>query len=92
MGVTAARHADRVVANTAKVLGIEFLCAAQGLDLGEKLRPGAGVDAAYRVLRKVVPMLTRDRFMAPDLAAAERLVMQGDLVAAAEKKVGSLAV
>jgi len=92
MGVTAARHAARVVANTAKVLGIEFLCAAQGLDLGEALRPGAGVAGAHRALRKVVPMLARDRFLAPDLAAAERLVVDGDLVAAAEKKVGTLAV
>ncbi len=92
MGVTAARHADRVVANTAKVLGIEVLCAAQGLDLGEKLRPGVGVDAAYRVLRKKVPMLSQDRFLAPDLAAAEQLVEDGDLVAAAEKKAGVLAV
>ncbi|MBL9078891.1 MAG: histidine ammonia-lyase [Planctomycetes bacterium] len=92
MGVTAARHAERVVANTAKVLGIEVLCAAQGLDLGAKLRPGAGVAAAFRALRKRVPMLARDRFLAPDLAAAETLVTDGVLVAAAEQAVGALAV
>ncbi|MBZ0153748.1 MAG: histidine ammonia-lyase [Planctomycetes bacterium] len=92
MGVTAARHAAMVVANTAKVLGIELLCAAQGLDLGERLRPGLGVDAAYKALRKVVKGLDGDRFLAPDLAAAERLVRDGVLVAAAEKKVGPLVV
>jgi len=92
MGVTAARHAERVVANTAKVLGIELLCAAQGLDLGEKMKPGAGVDAAYRALRKRVAGLACDRYLAPDLAAAEQLVVDGTLVAAAEKKVGVLAV
>ena len=92
MGVTAARHADQVVANTAKVLGIELLCAAQGLDLGGKLRPGVGVFAAYQALRKVVQGLVGDRYLAPDLAAAERLVREGVLVAAAEKKVGALAV
>ena len=92
MGVTAARHAERVVANTAKVLGIELLCAAQGLDLGEKLKPGAGVDAAYRALRKRVAGLEGDRYLAPDLAVAEELVVDGTLVAAAEKKVGVLAV
>ncbi|MBM4060341.1 MAG: histidine ammonia-lyase, partial [Planctomycetes bacterium] len=73
MGVTAARHAERVVANAAKVLGIEVLCAAQGLDLGERLRPGKGVAAVYRRLRKVVRGLEGDRFLAPDLAAAEGL-------------------
>ena len=92
MGVTAARHADRVVANTAKVLGIELLCAAQGLDLGEKLKPGAGVAAAYRALRRRVAGLEGDRFLAPDLAEAERVVVDGALVSAVEKKVGPLAV
>jgi histidine ammonia-lyase len=92
MGVTAARHADRVVANTGKVLGIELLCAAQGLDLGGTLRPGAGVHGAYQALRKVVKGLDGDRYLAPDLVAAERLVREGVLAAAAEKKVGALAV
>ncbi|MFK7742904.1 MAG: histidine ammonia-lyase [Planctomycetota bacterium] len=92
MGVTAARHAQRCVENTAKVLGIEVLCAAQGLDLGEKLKPGAGVDAAYRALRKRVAGLDGDRFLAPDLAEAERCVRDGTLVAAVEKKIGPLAV
>jgi len=92
MGVTAARHADRATANSAKVVGIELLCAAQGLDLGEPLRPGGGVDAAYKVLRKVVPTLAGDRFLAPDLAAAELLVRDGSLVGAVEKKVGELVV
>ncbi|MBX3461768.1 MAG: histidine ammonia-lyase [Planctomycetes bacterium] len=92
MGVTAARHAERVVANTAKVLGIEFLCAAQGLDLGGKLRPGAGVQAAHRALRRRVRGLDGDRYLAPDLATAEQLVVDGTLVAAAERAVGVLAV
>lgn len=92
MGVTAARHAEIVVANTGKVLGIELLCAAQGLDLGEPLRPGKGVEAAYRALRKRVRGLEGDRFLAPDLAVAEQLVLDGTIVAAAEKVVGALAV
>ena len=93
MGVTAARHAERVVANTAKVLGIELLCAAQGLDLAEKrLRPGVGVAAAHKVVRKQVAALEGDRFLAPDLAAAEVLVLDGSLVAAVERKAGVLAV
>jgi histidine ammonia-lyase len=92
MGVTAARHAQQVVANTAKVLGIELLCAAQALDLGDKLRPGKGAHAAYKALRKTVKGLDRDRYLAPDLAAAERLLRDGTVVGAAEKAVGALAV
>ena len=92
MGVTAARHAERVLANTRKVLGIEVLCAAQGLDLGGRQRPGKGVAAAYRALRRRVKGLEGDRYLAPDLALAEQLVADGTLVRAAEKAVGVLAV
>lgn len=92
MGVTAARFAQMVVSNTAKVLGIEIMCGAQGLDLGEKLKPGAGVQAAYKSLRKQVAPLEGDRFLAPDLAAAEQVIVDGSLVAAVQKVVGPLAV
>jgi len=92
MGVTAARHAERVVLNTAKVLGIEILCAAQGLDLGERMRPGRGVAAAYKALRRHVRPLRGDRYLAPDLAVAERLVLDGSLLAAVERAVGELLV
>ena len=92
MGVTAARHAGVVVANTAKVLGIEVLCAAQALDLGEPLRPGVGVAAAVAAVRKRIAGLETDRHLAPDLAAAEQLVLDGSLVEAVEQKAGVLAV
>jgi histidine ammonia-lyase len=92
MGVTAARHADMVVRNTAKVLGIELLCAAQGLDLGEPLQPGKGVQAAYRSVRSKVKGLEGDRYLAPDLAAAEQLILDGSLVTAVEAKVGALSI
>jgi len=94
MGVIAARHAEQIIGNTGKVLGIEALCAAQGLDLApnKKLRAGKGVVAAYRAVRRRVKALSHDRLMAPDLAVAEALVADGTLVAAAEKAVGVLAV
>lgn len=92
MGVTAARHAERIAANTAKVLGIELLCACQGLDLGDPLRPGRGVEAAYRAVRARVRGLEGDRYLAPDLRDAEALVLDGSLVAAVEAAVGVLAI
>jgi histidine ammonia-lyase len=92
MGVTAARFAAMVVSNTAKVLGIEIMCSAQALDLGEKLKPGDGVQAAYKLLRKKIAPLEGDRFLAPDLAAAEQVIIDGSLVAAVHKKIGPLAV
>jgi histidine ammonia-lyase len=83
MGVTAARHAFQVVENSEKVLAIELMSAAQGLDCGDPdLRPGRGVAAAYDCIRRRVPPLRTDRFLAPDIAAVEELVGSGELVAA----------
>ena len=90
MGVTAARHATTVVENTSRVLGIELLCGAQGLDLGESMRPGRGVVAAYGLIREDVPALSGDRFLAPDLATMERLVISGELAGRVEGVVGEL--
>ena len=41
-------------------------------------------------VRERVPPLDDDRYLAPDLAAVERLVADGSLVAAAEEVVGPL--
>jgi histidine ammonia-lyase len=90
MGVTAARHAARVVANTANVLAIELIAGAAGLDCGEPLRPGDGVAVAQRALREVVAPLVHDRYLAPDLAAAADLILSGRLVAAVESACGPL--
>ncbi|MCA8957023.1 MAG: histidine ammonia-lyase [Planctomycetes bacterium] len=80
MGVTAARHAAQVVANSETVVAIELLCAAQGLDCGEPLAPGRGVAAAHAKLRESVRPLDRDRYLAPDIAATLALVRGGGLL------------
>jgi histidine ammonia-lyase len=90
MGVTAARHAQRVVENSTRVLGIELLAAAAGLDCGESLAPGRGVAAAYAAVREQVAPLKRDRVLAPDLEKAAELVGSGSLARAVEKKIGAL--
>jgi histidine ammonia-lyase len=79
MGMTAARQARDAVRLLETVLAIELLAAAQGLEFLKPLRPGRGVEAAYHRLRERVEPLERDRFMAPDIEAAEALVRSGDL-------------
>ncbi|MBK8974491.1 MAG: histidine ammonia-lyase [Planctomycetes bacterium] len=90
MGVTAARHATAVVDNATRVLAIEWISACAGLDCGEQLRPGRGVEVAHQVLREVVPPLVHDRFLAPDLRAAEELIRSGVLLARVEARCGRL--
>src|SRR5512132_1779815 len=90
MGWTAGLKLRRVTANVRRALAIEALCAAQAIDLRAPLRPGATVAAVLDRVRREVPALEVDRYLAPDLATVERQVADGTLVAAAEEVVGPL--
>lgn len=90
MGVTAARHARDITNNVAMVLGIEVICAAQGLEFDRSLRAGRGPELAYRVVRSSVPKLEQDRYLAPDLAAGRELVSSRAILEAVEAEVGPL--
>ncbi|GED66360.1 histidine ammonia-lyase 2 [Brevibacillus reuszeri] len=79
MGTTSARKLRTVVANTTKVLAIEYLAAAQAIDFGTG-ELGAGTSRAYQALRSVISRLHDDREMHPDLTKAEELVQQGTLL------------
>jgi len=91
MGTIAARKAREIVANTENVIGIELLCAAQALDLFTNLKPGEGTLAAYHAIRRVIPHLDTDRFLAPDIEAMRELMRSGAILAAVEARVGELA-
>lgn len=78
MGTTAARKLRTIVANTAKVLAIEYLAAAQALEFGTG-KLGQGTAKAYEHIRSNIPRLHQDREMHPDLVMAECLIRQGKL-------------
>jgi len=90
MAPIAARKARTVVAQTAEVLAIELLCACQALDLLAPLRPGRGVEAVLRLVRRTVPFLDEDRVLSTDIAAVRALLRDGSILGAAESAAGSL--
>jgi histidine ammonia-lyase len=90
MSTAAARKARAVVTNATRVVACELLCAAQGLEFLQPLRPGHGADAAYRHLREHVRPLGRDRTLHRDLEAVDRLIRSGSLLAAVEEVCGAL--
>ncbi|HYW10136.1 MAG TPA: histidine ammonia-lyase [Longimicrobium sp.] len=77
MGMMSARKARQVLRNVEAVLGIELLCAAQGLEYRRPLRPGRGVERAYERLRERVSRLGVDRPLSGDIEAAAALVRAG---------------
>lgn len=91
MGVTAARKALEICANTESVLAIEWLAAAQGREFHKELRAGKGASAARACLREHVEPLGEDRYMHADIEAATALLRGGELVGAVEAATGPLA-
>lgn len=90
MAPLAARKARMIVTNATRVVSAELLCAAQGLEFRNGLRPGRGAEAAYRHIREHVRPLGRDRTLHRDLEAVERLIRTGSLLAAVEAACGPL--
>lgn len=82
MATHGARRLLPMAENAAAIIGIELLAAAQGCDLLAPLTSSVPLEAARAALRRVVPPLAEDRYMAPDIEAATALVRSGALVAA----------
>jgi histidine ammonia-lyase len=79
MGWNAARKLRWAIVDCARVLAVELLCAAQALELRNP-RPSPETEAAVSRLRAEVPPMAVDRYLSPDLAAAEHLVRTGALL------------
>jgi histidine ammonia-lyase len=90
MGWAAARKLRTAVANLARILAVEVTCAARGLDLRAPLTPAAGTGAALVAIRDRVAGPGPDRWLAPELAAADELVRSGALLAAVTDAIGPL--
>jgi histidine ammonia-lyase len=84
LGWSAARKLRAAVDNLRRVLAVEVVVAARALDLRAPLTPAAGTGAARAALRAVVPGPGPDRWLAPELAAAEMLLRDGTLLAAVD--------
>ena len=69
-----------MVENLRVILGVELIAAAQGIAFRAPLRTSAPLAAAIDRLRQDVAPLGEDRYLAPDIAAAARLVASGDLL------------
>ena len=77
MGMTGAIKLRQIVEHAERIVGIELMCAAQGLEFRRPLKSGRGIERAYEAVRAVVSRLEQDRVLATDIDALARAVRAG---------------
>lgn len=79
MAAHGARRLLRMTVNLNRILGVELMCAAQGIEFRAPLTTSAPLARAVACLRQTVATLDGDRYLAPDIEAASELVASGGL-------------
>ncbi|MEE2788248.1 MAG: histidine ammonia-lyase [Myxococcota bacterium] len=90
MGTIAARKCRQIIEHAETVLGIELLCAAQGMSLRRPLRASDASEAALTIIRAHVPPLDEDRVLFENIDVARQLVRDGSILDAVESVIGPL--
>ncbi|HEX6185582.1 MAG TPA: histidine ammonia-lyase [Pyrinomonadaceae bacterium] len=78
MGMTTALKLRRVVEAIERVVAIELLASAEGLEHRAPLKPGRGALRAYERVRSHAPRLTRDRPLADDIERVATALRRGE--------------
>lgn len=81
MATFAARRLDEMAHNTAVIVAIELLAAAQGVDFHRPLASSPQLEQVHGRLRAKVAFFDVDRYFAPDIEAARQMVLAGELSA-----------
>lgn len=79
MATYAARRLLSMIENTTGIIAIELLAACQGLEFRRPLKTSTTLEEAFALVRAQVAFYDKDRFFAPDIAAAKELVLSGKL-------------
>ncbi|MEP3279783.1 MAG: histidine ammonia-lyase [Stappiaceae bacterium] len=81
MAAHGARRLLRMTANLNQILGVELMCAAQGIEFRAPLATSKPLQSVIICLREKVAAIADDRYLATDLATARQLVSSTDIVA-----------
>jgi histidine ammonia-lyase len=90
MATFAARRLQPMLQNTAHIIAIELLAAAQGIEFLRPLKSAPALEGVLRLLRSVSPAMTQDRSLARDMEAVHHLVAAGDIGHALEAQIPEL--
>jgi histidine ammonia-lyase len=95
MGTIGIRQTEEILGNVRRIIAIEFLCAAQALDLlneKQKLTAGEGTRAAYRVIRDTIPYLDKDRELYIDIEKMVSIMLADSFIEAVESVTSEIRV
>jgi histidine ammonia-lyase len=81
MAAHGARRLMPMLDNLNRILGVELLCAAQGISFRAPLSTSTPLQHAVACLRNEVEALGEDRYLAPDLERAAKLISSGAIAA-----------
>jgi histidine ammonia-lyase len=92
MGCTAGLKLRQIINNVERILALELMSAAQGIDfrkdvVGHSARLGQGTQAAYDRLRKHIPFIEQDTILYDFIEAARQLVATGEMTRAVNEKL-----
>ncbi|WP_425453120.1 histidine ammonia-lyase [Simplicispira hankyongi] len=76
MATYGARRLADMVRNTAVVVGIEAMAAAQGMEFDRSLKSSPLIEAQFAAIRERVAYLEQDRFLAPDIESMREWAQQ----------------
>lgn len=84
MAAHAARRLMQMNANLSHILGVELLCAAQGIEFRAPLQTSTGLQTVIAHLRGTVARLEDDRYLASDIDFASDMIADASLITAAK--------
>lgn len=79
MGWGAGRKLFTILDNSRRVIAIELICAAQGVEFRAPLRPAPGTALAIDRIRELVPPLDGDRSASHEIELVAALIAEGGL-------------
>lgn len=90
MAAHGAYRLQRMVRNLRSILGVELLCAAQGIGFRAPLQTSDALAGCIARLRGDVPALEEDRYLAPDIEHAAALIAGGAMLTSAQVSLPEL--
>ncbi|SDM22590.1 histidine ammonia-lyase [Halarsenatibacter silvermanii] len=90
MGAVSARKLKRIVENLSNIIAIEFVTAAQAVEMRtedpkKELAPATFL--VFQRIRKIVPKMEKDRVLAEDIASMKKLIAEEEILNIVKNKM-----